>query len=194
MLKCLACVAEMLSGWWRVTDIDELRSIEKACHSRGIRERALQKQLQKHMDHISQLCAKNRHGKSWSLYASLCRWCLKCTHAVRLFSYCHRCLWAGEASDLRGHSLQLVCRWTGHGRGHRCPAAGRGARTQSHVCQPAGQGIVFRIHFLNLTRRHKSKMMNVCVALAVVLKFSWTSSCQASTKTSKEQKWVVFYM
>ncbi|XP_057192317.1 bromodomain adjacent to zinc finger domain protein 2B isoform X1 [Triplophysa rosa] len=51
---------EMLSGWWRVTDIGELRSIEKACHSRGIRERALQKQLQKHMDYISQLCAKNR--------------------------------------------------------------------------------------------------------------------------------------
>ncbi|KAA0715455.1 Zinc finger domain protein 2B hWALp4 [Triplophysa tibetana] len=51
---------EMLSGWWRVRDIDELRSIEKACHSRGIRERALQKQLQKHMDHIYQLCAKNR--------------------------------------------------------------------------------------------------------------------------------------
>ncbi|XP_056611363.1 bromodomain adjacent to zinc finger domain protein 2B isoform X2 [Triplophysa dalaica] len=51
---------EMLSGWWRVTDIGELRSIEKACHSRGIRERALQKQLQKHMVYISQLCAKNR--------------------------------------------------------------------------------------------------------------------------------------
>ncbi|CAB1328440.1 unnamed protein product, partial [Coregonus sp. 'balchen'] len=41
---------EMLSGWWRVADMEELRSLVKALHSRGIRERALQKQIQKHMD------------------------------------------------------------------------------------------------------------------------------------------------
>ncbi|XP_045062498.1 bromodomain adjacent to zinc finger domain protein 2B-like isoform X3 [Coregonus clupeaformis] len=51
---------EMLSGWWRVADMEELRSLVKALHSRGIRERALQKQIQKHMEYIAQACAKNR--------------------------------------------------------------------------------------------------------------------------------------
>ncbi|XP_016309733.1 bromodomain adjacent to zinc finger domain protein 2B-like isoform X2 [Sinocyclocheilus anshuiensis] len=51
---------EMLTGWWKVTDVEELRSIEKACHSRGIREKQLQKQLQKHMDYIGQVCSRNR--------------------------------------------------------------------------------------------------------------------------------------
>lgn len=62
------CVVEMLTGWWKVTDIEELRSIEKACHSRGIREKQLQKQLQKHMDYIGQVCSRNRDG----------RWCSLC--------------------------------------------------------------------------------------------------------------------
>ncbi|XP_042587829.1 bromodomain adjacent to zinc finger domain protein 2B [Cyprinus carpio] len=51
---------EMLTGWWKVTDIEELRSIEKACHSRGSREKPLQKQLQKHMGYIWQVCSRNR--------------------------------------------------------------------------------------------------------------------------------------
>uniref|UniRef100_A0A674EVE0 Bromodomain adjacent to zinc finger domain 2B n=1 Tax=Salmo trutta TaxID=8032 RepID=A0A674EVE0_SALTR len=51
---------EMLSGWWRVADMEELRSLVKALHNRGIRERALQKQIQKHMEYIAQACAKNR--------------------------------------------------------------------------------------------------------------------------------------
>uniref|UniRef100_A0A8C7F0I0 Bromodomain adjacent to zinc finger domain 2B n=1 Tax=Oncorhynchus kisutch TaxID=8019 RepID=A0A8C7F0I0_ONCKI len=51
---------EMLSGWWRVADMEELRSLVKGLHSRGIRERALQKQIQKHMEFIAQACAKNR--------------------------------------------------------------------------------------------------------------------------------------
>ncbi|XP_051998007.1 bromodomain adjacent to zinc finger domain protein 2B isoform X2 [Xyrauchen texanus] len=51
---------ELSTGWWKVTDIEVLRSIEKACHSRGIRERVLQKQLQKHMDYIAQICSKHR--------------------------------------------------------------------------------------------------------------------------------------
>nr|XP_046216646.1 bromodomain adjacent to zinc finger domain protein 2B-like isoform X14 [Oncorhynchus gorbuscha] len=51
---------EMLSGWWRVADMEQLRSLVKALHSRGIREKALQKQIQKHMEYIAQACAKNR--------------------------------------------------------------------------------------------------------------------------------------
>lgn len=57
------CVVEMLSGWWRVADMEELRSLVKALHSRGIREKALQKQIQKHMEYIAQACAKNRDGE-----------------------------------------------------------------------------------------------------------------------------------
>ncbi|XP_018597079.1 bromodomain adjacent to zinc finger domain protein 2B isoform X4 [Scleropages formosus] len=51
---------EMLTGWWRVADMEELRALVKALHSRGIREKALQKQIQKHMEYIAQACAKNR--------------------------------------------------------------------------------------------------------------------------------------
>uniref|UniRef100_A0A4W6FTI0 Bromodomain adjacent to zinc finger domain 2B n=1 Tax=Lates calcarifer TaxID=8187 RepID=A0A4W6FTI0_LATCA len=47
---------EMLHGWWRVSDMQELHSLVKALHNRGIRERVLQKQFQKHMEYMSQLC------------------------------------------------------------------------------------------------------------------------------------------
>ncbi|XP_066544381.1 bromodomain adjacent to zinc finger domain protein 2B isoform X6 [Amia ocellicauda] len=51
---------EMLTGWWRVTDAEELRALVKVLHLRGIREKALQKQIQKHVDYISQACAKSK--------------------------------------------------------------------------------------------------------------------------------------
>ncbi|KAL0963782.1 hypothetical protein UPYG_G00313520 [Umbra pygmaea] len=51
---------DMLSGWWRVSGMEELRSLVKAFHSRGVREKALQKQIQKHMEYMGQVCAKNR--------------------------------------------------------------------------------------------------------------------------------------
>ncbi|XP_042566548.1 bromodomain adjacent to zinc finger domain protein 2B isoform X3 [Clupea harengus] len=51
---------EMLTGWRRVGDLEELRCLVKALNSRGIREKALQKQFQKHMDYILQSCAKHR--------------------------------------------------------------------------------------------------------------------------------------
>lgn len=53
----------MLLGWWKVTDMDELKALVNALHSRGIRERALQKQLQKSMELIAQTCNKNREGE-----------------------------------------------------------------------------------------------------------------------------------
>ncbi|KAF1382497.1 hypothetical protein PFLUV_G00144400 [Perca fluviatilis] len=51
---------EMLCGWWRVADMEELHSLVKALHSRGIREKALQKQIQKHMEYTTQLCANSK--------------------------------------------------------------------------------------------------------------------------------------
>ncbi|KAM3861958.1 bromodomain adjacent to zinc finger domain protein 2B-like [Diretmus argenteus] len=51
---------EMLCGWWRVSDMEELHTLVKALHSRGIREKVLQKQIQKHMEYMSQSCARNR--------------------------------------------------------------------------------------------------------------------------------------
>ncbi|XP_074550608.1 bromodomain adjacent to zinc finger domain protein 2B-like isoform X2 [Halichoeres trimaculatus] len=51
---------EMLRGWWRVSDMDKLHSLIKALHSRGIREKALQKQIQKHMEYLTQLCASSK--------------------------------------------------------------------------------------------------------------------------------------
>ncbi|XP_040003786.1 bromodomain adjacent to zinc finger domain protein 2B-like isoform X3 [Xiphias gladius] len=51
---------EMLCGWWRVSDMEELHSLVKALHSRGIREKVLQKQFQKHMEYMTQLCANSK--------------------------------------------------------------------------------------------------------------------------------------
>ncbi|XP_067995259.1 bromodomain adjacent to zinc finger domain protein 2B isoform X3 [Melanerpes formicivorus] len=51
---------EMQYGWWRITDPEDLKSLLKVLHLRGIREKALQKQLQKHMDYINLACIKNK--------------------------------------------------------------------------------------------------------------------------------------
>lgn len=57
-------VAEMLTGWWRVADIEELRALVNALHSRGIREKGLQRQIQKYFEIIPQVCTKHKDGKS----------------------------------------------------------------------------------------------------------------------------------
>uniref|UniRef100_A0A669PK16 Bromodomain adjacent to zinc finger domain protein 2B n=1 Tax=Phasianus colchicus TaxID=9054 RepID=A0A669PK16_PHACC len=51
---------EMQYGWWRITDPEDLKSLHKVLHLRGIREKALQKQIQKHMDYITLACIKNK--------------------------------------------------------------------------------------------------------------------------------------
>ncbi|XP_010072795.1 PREDICTED: bromodomain adjacent to zinc finger domain protein 2B-like isoform X2 [Pterocles gutturalis] len=53
---------EMQYGWWRITDPEDLKCLLKALHLRGIREKALQKQIQKHMDYITLACIKNKDG------------------------------------------------------------------------------------------------------------------------------------
>lgn len=63
VFKYVLCVlSEMLHGWWRLSDMEELHSLVKALHSRGIREKVLQKQIQKHMDYMTQLCANSKDG------------------------------------------------------------------------------------------------------------------------------------
>uniref|UniRef100_UPI00358DF521 bromodomain adjacent to zinc finger domain protein 2B isoform X3 n=1 Tax=Myxine glutinosa TaxID=7769 RepID=UPI00358DF521 len=49
---------ELRTGWWRVADPETLRALLKALHPRGVREKVLQKQLQKHMDFACQACAR----------------------------------------------------------------------------------------------------------------------------------------
>uniref|UniRef100_A0A8D0LBR1 Bromodomain adjacent to zinc finger domain 2B n=1 Tax=Sphenodon punctatus TaxID=8508 RepID=A0A8D0LBR1_SPHPU len=51
---------EMQFGWWRIIDPEDLKSLLKVLHLRGIREKALQKQIQKHMDYITMACIKNK--------------------------------------------------------------------------------------------------------------------------------------
>ncbi|XP_047457043.1 bromodomain adjacent to zinc finger domain protein 2B isoform X3 [Mugil cephalus] len=51
---------EMLHGWWRVSDMETLHSLVKTLHCRGIREKVLQKQIQKHMEHMTQLCSDSK--------------------------------------------------------------------------------------------------------------------------------------
>lgn len=54
----------MLMGWWKISDMEELQALMKTLHSRGIRERALHKQLQKSIELISQTCNKNKEGEA----------------------------------------------------------------------------------------------------------------------------------
>lgn len=44
--------------------MEELRRLIKALHSRGIREKVLQKQIQKHMENMTHLCASSKDGGS----------------------------------------------------------------------------------------------------------------------------------
>ncbi|XP_053278058.1 bromodomain adjacent to zinc finger domain protein 2B [Pleuronectes platessa] len=53
---------EMLHGWWRVSDVQELHSLVEALHSRGIREKVLKKQLQEHMEYLTQLYANSEYA------------------------------------------------------------------------------------------------------------------------------------
>lgn len=54
---------EMQFGWWRIIDPEDLKTLLKVLHLRGIREKALQKQIQKHLDYITQACIKNKDGR-----------------------------------------------------------------------------------------------------------------------------------
>ncbi|XP_056605644.1 bromodomain adjacent to zinc finger domain protein 2B isoform X4 [Triplophysa dalaica] len=58
--EALPIPEDMLLGWWKVTDMEELKALMNALHSRGIRERGLQKQLQKSIELITQTCNKNK--------------------------------------------------------------------------------------------------------------------------------------
>ncbi|XP_062235986.1 bromodomain adjacent to zinc finger domain protein 2B isoform X4 [Platichthys flesus] len=51
---------ELLTGWWRVSDIEQLRNLVNALHSRGFREKGLQRQMQKYLEIIPQVCTKHR--------------------------------------------------------------------------------------------------------------------------------------
>lgn len=55
-------LAEMLRGWWRISDAENLQSLVNSLHNRGIRERVLQKQIQKNMEHMSQIYANRTNG------------------------------------------------------------------------------------------------------------------------------------
>ncbi|XP_055005883.1 bromodomain adjacent to zinc finger domain protein 2B [Boleophthalmus pectinirostris] len=46
---------EMLSGWWWMSNVEELNHLCKALHCRGVRERALAKQTEKHMEYLTQI-------------------------------------------------------------------------------------------------------------------------------------------
>ncbi|XP_037546121.1 bromodomain adjacent to zinc finger domain protein 2B [Nematolebias whitei] len=51
---------ELLTGWWRVSHVEQLRALVNALHSRGIREKGLHRQMQKYLEIIPQVCTKHR--------------------------------------------------------------------------------------------------------------------------------------
>ncbi|XP_041936036.1 bromodomain adjacent to zinc finger domain protein 2B isoform X4 [Alosa sapidissima] len=51
---------DKMLGWWKLSDMGELKAVMASMHSRGIREKSLQKQLQKNLELITQTCNKNK--------------------------------------------------------------------------------------------------------------------------------------
>lgn len=49
-----------------MSDIEELRALVNALHSRGIREKGLQRQMQKYLEIIPQVCTKHKDGECLS--------------------------------------------------------------------------------------------------------------------------------
>ncbi|XP_052093543.1 bromodomain adjacent to zinc finger domain protein 2B-like isoform X5 [Mytilus californianus] len=49
---------EMTEGWWRVVDQNQVRELMRCCHPRGIREKNLQKTLQKFQEYACESCSK----------------------------------------------------------------------------------------------------------------------------------------
>ena len=47
-------------GWWKITNIDALKELMHALHLRGIRERSLQKTIEKYFDYCRQSIGKDR--------------------------------------------------------------------------------------------------------------------------------------
>ncbi|GAB6019345.1 Bromodomain adjacent to zinc finger domain protein 2B [Chamberlinius hualienensis] len=50
--------SEFQSGWWRISDPNQLRSLHQKLHPRGIREKLLQMKLEKYMDVACEACNK----------------------------------------------------------------------------------------------------------------------------------------
>ncbi|XP_072301489.1 bromodomain adjacent to zinc finger domain protein 2B [Eucyclogobius newberryi] len=49
---------DVQNGWWWVSNVEELRHLSKTLHCRGIRERALTKQIKNHMEYLARLYAQ----------------------------------------------------------------------------------------------------------------------------------------
>ena len=157
----------MLHGWWRVSGVQELHSLVKALHSRGIREKVLQKQFQKHMEYVTQLCANSKDGESttplltlilfnrkhtvmWSFHVTCSQINMytyvafhRQSFAVLFVCICGGSVWCGRAGETGSEwedSGELVCGGAGHGGGHQPPAAGGGSGEESRLRRSADQG------------------------------------------------------
>ncbi|XP_078581675.1 bromodomain adjacent to zinc finger domain protein 2B-like isoform X6 [Branchiostoma floridae x Branchiostoma japonicum] len=58
---------EMVRGWWQMLESEQIRALLKVLHPRGIRERILQKSLQKYNDYACQCCKKARENDAIKL-------------------------------------------------------------------------------------------------------------------------------
>lgn len=56
---------EYQKGWWKVSDQEQLRQLQKCLHPRGIREKNLQKTIQKFSEYTTMSCTKGKkEGKT----------------------------------------------------------------------------------------------------------------------------------
>lgn len=134
-------MAEMLTGWWRVSDIEQLRSLVGALHSRGIRERCLQRQMQKYLEIIPQVCTKHRDGEpcNSSLQPTspwICSSYSFCavTQALKCFAF----IVISEAASVASHVIELL--------EYLRMFVGVFVCTSEHVCHPGLTDVSYVLH------------------------------------------------
>jgi len=54
------CVLARQRGWWRITNADTVKMLLGCLTMRGVRERSLQKNLERYLNYACQLCAKSK--------------------------------------------------------------------------------------------------------------------------------------
>ena len=52
--------AEYQKGWWKISDQEQLRLLQKCLHPRGVREKNLQKTIQKFSEYTTNSCKKGK--------------------------------------------------------------------------------------------------------------------------------------
>ena len=55
-------LTEKQRGWWRISDPEQMKTVHKNLHQRGMRERCLHDTISRSIDYVTASCTKNKKG------------------------------------------------------------------------------------------------------------------------------------